>query len=233
MTTLNEYLEAGQTVISNLLLKNYHRLGMTNDEFLLWLQLYSLQNQGDLFPDITLLAQDMGNTTEQAFQVLDKLEKKGFLKIETFTDDDNKKRDRYNLSYIFERLAVLQEQEKFKTQQQSEEASVKELYRSIEQEFGRPLSAIEFQRIGDWLESDHYSAELIHLALREAVLSQAYNLNYIDRILLSWERKNIKTKQQVADEQKKRKQLIMQKEIDQPTQNKTLPKVSIENWLDE
>ncbi len=36
--------------------------------------------------------------------------------------------------------------------------------------------------IGQWLNTDHYSPELIRLALREAVLNQAYSLKYIDRI---------------------------------------------------
>ena len=40
MVSLKEYLAKGQTTISNLLLENYHHLGLTNDEFLLWLQLY-------------------------------------------------------------------------------------------------------------------------------------------------------------------------------------------------
>ena len=38
--------------------------------------------------------------------------------------------------------------------------------------------------IGQWLNTDHYSPELIRLALREAVLNQAYSLKYIDRIYL-------------------------------------------------
>ena len=36
---------------------------------------------------------------------------------------------------------------------------------------------------------DHYQPEILKLALREAVLNQAYSFNYVDRILLSWERK--------------------------------------------
>lgn len=63
------------------------------------------------------------------------------------------------------------------------------MYQLFEQEFGRPLSSIEFQRIGQWLEEDHYQPEILKLALREAVLNQAYSFNYVDRILLSWERK--------------------------------------------
>lgn len=105
------------------------------------------------------------------------------------------------------------------------------MYQSFEQEFGRPLSAIEYQRIGQWLDEDHYAPDLIALALREAVLNQAYNLTYIDRVLLSWERKNIRTKQQVEEEQKRRKQILLQKE--EVKSSEELPKVSLYNWLKE
>ncbi len=86
--------------------------------------------------------------------------------------------------------------------------------------------------IGQWLETDHYQPELIRLALREAVLNQAYSLKYIDRILLAWERKNITTKEQVAEDQKRRKQALIQKEIEQQgAQNEPIPKVTLHNWL--
>ena len=35
------------------------------------------------------------------------------------------------------------------------------------------------------------------MALREAVLSQAYSLKYVDRILLNWQRHNLKTSSEV------------------------------------
>lgn len=79
-------------------------------------------------------------------------------------------------------------------EKQSYDSKVRSLYQMFESEFGRPLSAIEYQRISQWLEEDKYQPDLIQFALREAVLNQAYSLNYIDRILLSWERKNITSK---------------------------------------
>ena len=109
---------------------------------------------------------------------------------------------------------------------------IKQLYQGFEKEFGRPLSPIELEMIGQWLNTDHYSPELIRLALREAVLNQAYSLKYIDRILLAWERKNITTKEQVAADQKKRKDSMIQNEIEQQGQTQeSLPKVTLHNWL--
>ncbi len=116
----------------------------------------------------------------------------------------------------------------------SQEKMVQSVYQLFEQEFGRPLSAIEFQRIGQWLEEDHYQPEILKLALREAVLNQAYSFNYVDRILLSWERKNLKTKQQVEEDQKRRKQQMLQKEVETTNaQPEALPKVTLKNWLEE
>src|SRR5699024_7542117 len=84
-----------------------------------------------------------------------------------------------------------------------------------------------------WLEEDHYQPEILKLALREAVLNQAYSFNYVDRILLSWERKNLRTKQQVEEDQKRRKQQLLQREVEQSAQQEELPKVSLKNWLKE
>ncbi|MGC3150557.1 DNA replication protein DnaD, partial [Enterococcus faecalis] len=51
-------------------------------------------------------------------------------------------------------------------------------------------------------------------------------------ILLAWERKNITTKEQVAAVQKKRKDSMIQNEIEQQGQTQeTLPKVTLHNWL--
>ncbi len=49
MLNLENYLSAGQTVISNLLLKNYHRIGLQSEEFLFVLQLHMAQLEGDTF----------------------------------------------------------------------------------------------------------------------------------------------------------------------------------------
>ena len=73
------------------------------------------------------------------------------------------------------------------------------LLRQFEIEFGRYLSPIEREEISAWLRVDHYDPEIIRLALREAVLAQAYSLKYVDRILLNWQRHNLKTSNEVQN----------------------------------
>ena len=81
------------------------------------------------------------------------------------------------------------------------------------------------------MDEDHYDPELIQFALREAVLNQAYSLNYIDRILLSWERKNITSKAQVEEEQKRRKKQFLQNE-NASQEEGPMPKIPMHNWLE-
>lgn len=58
-----------------------------------------------------------------------------------------------------------------------------------EQEFKRPLSSHEVEKLQDWLTKLDASY-LVH-ALREAVIYQKLNFSYIDKILISWINKDI------------------------------------------
>ncbi|MGM0166627.1 DNA replication protein [Enterococcus sp. AZ135] len=230
MISLNDYLAGGETTISNLLLQNYTKLGLNTIEFMLWLQLYAAHQAGDNFPDLTRIAKNMGETTEKVYESLNNLVEKTFVTLETEMDEHGRQSDRYNLLPAFDKLAVLKEQERFETEEKNDLAAQKKMLRSFEQEFGRPLSPIEYQKIGYWLNEDHYSPALIELALQEAVLNQAYNFKYIETVLQSWEKKNIRSKAQVEEEQRRRKQILLQKEEQKQTEE--LPKVSLYNWLE-
>ncbi|WP_207694776.1 DNA replication protein DnaD [Enterococcus sp. DIV0212c] len=232
MLSINEYLKAGETTVSNLVIENYQKIGLTDEEFLFWLQLFRSQAKGDLFPDLAEFSQIMGRPMDVIYRLLNQLVSRGFLSIETKQNDQGQMMDTYDLLPIFEKIDLLQQKQTEKQKEVTSEETIKQLYQGFEKEFGRQLSPIELEMIGQWLETDHYQPELIRLALREAVLNQAYSLKYIDRILLAWERKNITTKEQVAEDQKRRKQALIQKEIEQQgAKNEPIPKVTLHNWL--
>lgn len=67
----------------------------------------------------------------------------------------------------------------------------------FEKEFGRPLSPMEYQQILAWAE--RHDQEIIKEALRRAVLNGKYNLRYIDKILLTWEKANRRTLRDVLE----------------------------------
>ena len=229
MISLEEYLASGQTTYSNLVLDNYRKIGLTNEEFLLWLQLFRYNEAGNHFPDLAMIASQLSFTQQEIYYLLNQLVQKQVVQIISTKDTSGKIVDHYDLSLIFNKIAVLKEQEKMTQTKKKEQEKIRELYQSFEAEFGRPLSQIEFQRIGQWLDEDHYQVELIQLALREAVLNQVYNLKYVDRILLNWERKNIRTKDQVEKEGNRRRQ--SSSKAQSVSSKEPTTKVPLHNWL--
>lgn len=102
------------------------------------------------------------------------------------------------------------------------------VFSSIEKEFGRGLSPIEMQTINFWIDEDGFIPEVILLALREAVLNQAYSLKYMQTILISWEKKNFKSANQIKEHLSKferNKQEIKDDVVE-------LPEIPMYNWLD-
>ncbi|WP_265457628.1 DnaD domain-containing protein [Enterococcus sp. HY326] len=232
MSNLKDYYRDDGVYIPNLLLNNYQKLLISPEEMMLWIHLAGKQRTGDFFPDLSQIAETMGIPQERVFLLLNQLVGKKMIEIITTDDANGRSSDQYDLSLIFDRLEENLAQQADAIKEQAEESKVAGIYQSFEEEFGRPLSPIEYQRIGQWLEEDSYQPELIQLALREAVLNQAYNLNYVDRILLAWQKKNITTKAQVQQEQQKRKDALLKKEAPELSRE-PLPKVSLHNWLKE
>ena len=228
---IKEFMQNGQTVINNLILDNFQQLGMTNDEFIIWLLLYRNAQEGNYFPDANLISQKLNLPLNTVFTIINSLIQKELILIAQSEDEAGKKVDYYDLSPIYQRIEDFMNQNMQQKLSENKQERIKGLFQSFEEEFGRPLSAIEYQRINQWLQEDHYSAELIYFALKEAVINQAYSLNYIDRVLLSWERKNITSPQQVKEEQNKRKQKFTSN--GQTTNHKSpKSKITMYNWLE-
>ena len=77
---------------------------------------------------------------------------------------------------------------------EAEEAPVEEKMNKVdifEEQFGRPLTPMEFDSIKEWVQSG-YSEEIILKALKEAVKSQVLTLRYIEGILINWAQNGVK-----------------------------------------
>lgn len=196
----------GSTTIANALLAHYREIGVTNDELLVYLQFKRFMDQGNQFPDAAVIGQSMGESTNVVFQRLHEMLAKKLLTIESITGADQKIHDRYNFDGLYEKLAVaLAKQPSTTTTNQTAtgENPRQKVFKAIQTEFGRDLSPIEMESISKWFDEDHYDPEVIELALREAVLRQVYNLTYMDRILLNWQKRNLKTAAQVEAERQR------------------------------
>ncbi|KRN02227.1 primosome component related protein [Levilactobacillus senmaizukei DSM 21775 = NBRC 103853] len=200
---IHRYIAAGQTSIANYLIDHYREVGMSNDQFLIYLQVRRQIDRGDELPDAEILAQRLGWDKSRVYQVLHELISGKLMSIATVTNSQGQKQDSYDFSLLTDKLSHLAAQETRQTVQKAATTDRATVFNQIETEFGRPLSPLEMESINQWLDEDHYQPELIQLALKEAVLSQAYSLKYMDRILLSWEKKHLTTAVQVQRERER------------------------------
>lgn len=223
-------MNASQTVLPTLLLRHYRKFNLSNDELVLILQLKSYMDKGDLFPSTKRIALNMNMTEDNVFRAIHQLTQKRVLSIETTKDEKGVSQDAYSLSLLWEKLYILLKQEQAEKVSVQKGAEDKNLFTLFEQEFGRTLSSFEMEILAKWLQEDNYSNELIQLALREAVLSQVYNFKYIDRILLNWEKKNIRTKEQVEKESEKFRQSTSNSSF-QADDDEPIEPVPMINWL--
>ena len=225
---LTKWIESGQTLIPNFLLQNYKRIGLADTEFIFVLQLKAYIDKNVPFPNLALIAENMGLAEKDVFSLLHNLMQQQMILMETKNDLAGKVEDSYSLDPIYQRLFQLMERSDKKQPIQQQGKNIMTMF---EQEFGRNLSPIEMQTIASWIDMDHYPLELIESALKEAVLNRVYSLKYIDRILLAWEKENIKSVKDLIQQQSTRPQ-SNQSKFDEKAGTDAPMEVPLYNWLD-
>lgn len=203
----NDYRQLGFTTLQNGLIAYYPQLNITDQELILIIQLEAFSQKGEHFPSNDKIAANTNLSTGEVAILIQKLIEKNYLKISQSTDSQGKIADQYSLAglygkldqYLDENTVIKESNENGKTKVSDSLTNnpLSRLSRQFEIEFGRYLSPIERQTLASWLNLDHYTPEIIELALREAVLSQAYSFKYVDRVLLNWQRHNLKTPSEV------------------------------------
>ncbi|AXX73460.1 DnaD domain-containing protein [Limosilactobacillus reuteri] len=221
---LQHYLQAGETNISNLLLHHYKELGMTTSQFVLYLQFKSYQDRGIMNPDVRTIAKNLGTKERQVFEQLHQMMINHLVEQKMRKMEDGKEDAIYDFSLLINKLALLNENDQAVTIKVENTNNRVETFNQLEAEFGRPLSSMELQIVNDWLDKDNYSAIMIKLALRQAVMNSALNLQYMDRILQSWDRQGLRTERDINEHEKRFEQ---RKEAGQKPEKKTLKKPKI------
>ncbi len=186
-----------QLTIPARLLRDYHKLHLTEQELIVLLHIHRFQSIGKMFPTPAEIAELVSFDEQTCSQLLRQLMQKHCLSIIENKNSDAKVDERYSLEPLWEQLFI----EKVQSDSTQNE-HIMNIFILFEQEFGRALSPIEIETINIWLDQDNYDPSLIKAALREAVLMSKLNFKYIDRILREWERKGIQTVEQARKQAK-------------------------------
>jgi DNA replication protein len=186
----------GSIVVPFTLIKEYARLGLNEVEVMILIQLISFaERENNPFPTFDEISARMNVDQAIVIRGLQKLLKANWISIEQHEDATTAmQHEVYSLTSMLGKLANEQMEER------SIEKTVgisngkeRNLYVLFETEFARPLSPMECEMIASWEEQDQYPRELIIHALKESVFAGKLHFRYIDRILLDWQNKKIRT----------------------------------------
>lgn len=194
---LSRYLEGmavqGLVDITELILVSYKNLGMTDMEAVILMHLWHFHRRNNLFPSPQelqeVMAADAG-TIRSAIAGL--IEKKLLVVKSRVNQNTGKAESRYSFARLFALLAATWSRE------QPEDPPIAQVMRTVEKEFGRPLSPMEVEQIAKWCGQQRLAPELVLEAVRRTVLQGVYNFRYIDSILQQWVKNNVRTLAEVA-----------------------------------
>jgi DNA replication protein len=196
---LTVLMTSGFVAIPGILLRSYKRLGLGDEEMMLLLHLIEFRQEGIPYPTPHEISERMMIPEDIISKMLLNLIREGFLQVEERIGV--RIQELYDLRPLYDRLNELLQP---KVQAQPPLSSLdllekkdKSIFELFEQEFGRPLSPLEYEKIVRWIDEDQYGEELIREALREAVLAAKFNFKYIDRILFEWQKNHIRTMQEL------------------------------------
>ncbi len=198
MDKILELLKGGSICVPKIFFTHYKNLEINDKEFIVLM--YLMNYNGGFNPKY--IGSELGISFKEILELINDLCEKGFIEIEV-RDIRGMKEEYISLNKLYEKLAFLV------LNQEKEDSKPNNLFSIFEKEFGRTLSPIEYELINAWKEN-HFSEELILVALKEAVLNGVSNLRYIDKILYEWNRKGIKN----VSELQKQKESKPKKDLD-------------------
>ena len=155
------WYQEGFVVLPQVLLSHYQDLGLSPETFLLVTTILG-QKEGQLSPMtvVDLCCQHYGWQSHQAMSQLSLLADQGYLVFEV----DASGQDRLSLAPLFERLETLNPSSSQnqtttsagtdQTSDSQEAMTASQLIPLIEGEFGRSLSALEYETLNGWLKQD-------------------------------------------------------------------------------
>ena len=167
-----------------LLLENYKKLKISENQLAIIFMIDHLVSQGNPFVTADLLSLKMSLDIKEIDSLLADLLTRGFMEYVTMNGKTvTSLNPLKEILYREFQISISKEAEVKGNAKISEELN--NIFKVFEQELGRPLSPLEISRIREWVALG-YSDEIIINALKEALSQGKKSLRSVDKILLSW-----------------------------------------------
>ena len=170
-----------------LLLENYKKLKISEQELATLLMIDHLSNQGNGFITADLLSLKMSLKVKEIDNVLADLLTRGFIEFtskrnKTYTSLEPLKNILYREFHVSLEFEEIRHDEKVK-------GELKNIYGQFEELLGRSLSPVEISKIREWV-SNGYDDKTIIDALKETLSKGKKSLRSVDKVLLNWSARN-------------------------------------------
>ena len=165
-----------------LLLENYKKLKISENELAIIFMIDHLVSQGNPFITADLLSLKMSLDIKEIDALIADLLTRGFIEYATLNG-----KTVTSLNPLKEKLfrEFQMSVSKEASNKKDREEVLSNIYATFETELSRPLQAMEFSLIREWVDFG-YSDEMIINALKEALSQGKKSLRSVDKILLSW-----------------------------------------------
>ena len=187
---LLELLKKGNFVVPLYLFQLRDKFSLSLEEFMFLVYLMNLGERIVFNPE--KLGADLNLSLEDVMTFSDNLSEKGLVSLDVVKNEKGIREEYIVLTRFYEKISKLLIDEI----NEEDPVVTKSIYEKIEEGFARPLTSIEYEIIKSWLESG-VSEDLVSAALKETVFNGVTNLRYMDKILYDWDKKGIKTSDDV------------------------------------
>lgn len=178
-------------ILPSYIIKYYKKLDLKDMELILLL--YLINQKDDILFDISKISKDLYTDNNTILELINNLNEKNYISID-MKKNNGVIEEHISTDLFFNKInSLLLEEPK------NEVDST--IYDDFESEFGRALSPTEYETISSWIERG-IDEDLIKEALKEAILSGARNIKYIDSILLNWTKNGYKKKEDINKNKK-------------------------------
>ena len=200
-------------VIPRIIINNYKKLNITEEEFIILI--FIIDYGVDLEYNPSIFVQELNIDKYKVLELINSLKEKNILTILIKKENKKVSSEYISLQPLYDKIMNIVMDNKEKQIEIDEN-----IYSIFENELGRTLSPLEYEKIKEMVTS--YGQELVVEALKEAVYNRANNLRYIETILSEWNKKGYKSKVDILkDRENYRKK---------KTDNIKLPDI---DWLNE
>lgn len=177
-------------IIPRILFKDYKKLNILEEELILLIYLIDMGDKIIYNPDI--FVKELGFDKFKAMEIISNLVEKNIISLVVEKNRSGKTEEYIDVSLLYNKLY----NDIFDVEDDDEE-DITNIFSRFENEFGRPISPMEYEIIKGWI-NDRFSEELITEALKEAVYNNVNNLRYIDKILYNWKKKGYKNREDIV-----------------------------------